>query len=411
MTLLTRARRRPEYGRLRPMLACATAILLAGIGAVGAAELPRTMAWSAYNLGTTGYNQAVGIGAMLRKRYGVTLRVIPGKNDVSRLLPLRRGLVQFSANGVATFFAQEGLHQFADESWGPLPIRLVAMSNGLSNQALAVAADTGVTRFSELRGKRIAWVRGAPALNVSTEAYLACGGLTWDDVEKVEFPGYGAMWNGIVAGQVDAAYATTVSGPTRKLEASPRGIAWPPAPHDDAACWQRIGAVAPYFTQHMATLGAGISAAAPHEGGTYPYPLLMTLADQDAGVVGALVEAIDLHHADFRDSDPGAIGWARERQVFDWVVPWHEAAVRYWKSVGIWTDAHDAHNDKLLRRQAVLMDAWATHTATWTGPEDGFSAAWLELRAERLAATGHTDLFDEQTDPMPETAAPGGTGP
>ena len=78
-------------------------------------ELPRSMAWSAYNLGTTGYNQAVGIAKMMKDRHRVTLRIIPGKNDVSRLLPLRVNRVQFSANGVATYFAQESfsLHQSA----------------------------------------------------------------------------------------------------------------------------------------------------------------------------------------------------------------------------------------------------------------------------------------------------------
>ena len=111
-------------------------------------ELPRQMAWTAYNLGTTGYNQAVAIGAMLRDRYNITLRVIPGQNDVSRLLPLDTGRVQFSANGVATYFAQEGMFQFADPQWGPKPLRMLMSSNGLSNQAVAVAADTGVTTVS-----------------------------------------------------------------------------------------------------------------------------------------------------------------------------------------------------------------------------------------------------------------------
>jgi len=36
------------------------------------AELPRAMAWSAYNLGTTGYNQAVAIGKVLKNTYGTT---------------------------------------------------------------------------------------------------------------------------------------------------------------------------------------------------------------------------------------------------------------------------------------------------------------------------------------------------
>jgi TRAP transporter TAXI family solute receptor len=378
---------RRAAGALALLVATATA------GAAPGDALPRTMAWSAYNLGTTGYNQAVGIGRMLRQRHGVTLRVIPGKNDVSRLLPLRRGLVQFSANGVATWFAQEGLHQFADASWGPLPLRLVAMSNGDSNQALAVAADAGIETFEDLRGRRVAYVRGAPALNVSTEAFLACGGLGWEDVETVEFPGYGAMWNGIVAGQVDAAYATTVSGPTRKLEASPRGIAWPEAPHDDAACWDGIRRVAPYFTQHVATLGAGISEADPHEGATYPYPQLITLAERDPAMVRDLTATLDAHFDDYKDSDPGSIGWARERQILDWVVPWHEGAVAHWKAVGAWTDAHQAHNDALIRRQQVLAEAWAAHRAADPGRGDAARDAWLERRERALTEAGLDPLY------------------
>lgn len=98
------------------------------MSAASDAKLPRAMAWTAYNLGTTGYNQAVGISKMLRNKHRVTLRIIPGKNDVSRMLPLMVGRVQFSANGVATYFAQEGTFQFASRRWGPVPVRLVMMS-------------------------------------------------------------------------------------------------------------------------------------------------------------------------------------------------------------------------------------------------------------------------------------------
>jgi TRAP transporter TAXI family solute receptor len=350
--------------------------------------LPRTMAWTAYNLGTTGYNQAVAIGKVLKDHYGVTLRVLPGKNDVSRLLPLVRGRVQFSANGVATVFAQEGVFQFADPSWGPLPLRLVLSSNGDSNQALAVAADTGITRFSELRGRRVPYVRGAPSLNVSTEALLACGGLTWDDVERVDFPGYDAMWTGIVNGQVDAAYATTVSGPTRRLEASPRGIFWPPVPHDDAECWARVREIAPYFTPHLATRGAGISAAEPHEGATYPYPLLIALADADPQVVQALAAVIIRHYDDYRQADPGAVGWALDRQLFDWVVPYHEGAVQLFRQLGVWNEAREAHNQELLRRQTVLLETWERVRAGSHASDEAFTHAWLQARTDALVAAG-----------------------
>lgn len=362
--------------------------------AVPRKDLPRAMAWSAYNLGSTGYNQAVAIGKVLKNTYGTTLRVVPGKNDVSRLLPLVKRRVQFSANGSATYFAQEGVQQFAAPKWGPQPLRIVFMSNGDGNQAVAVAADTGIKTLAELKGKRVPYVRGAPALNVTTEAYLACAGLGWDDVVKVEFPGYGAMWNGIVNGQVDAAYATTVSGPTRKLEASPRGIFWPSVPHADVGCWQRIQAKLPLITPHMGTRGAGISEANPHEGGTYPYPLLIALERAESDLVYAVTSVVHQHYDDYKDADPGAIGWALERQIFDWVVPFHEGSIRYLRDLGVWTSTLDAHNDALIERQRQLMTAWKAYVKTAKpGPE--FSAGWMKARASALDAANMNPVWRE----------------
>ncbi len=357
-----------------------------------APSFPRTMAWSAYNLGTTGYNQAVAIGKVLKDHYGVNLRVVPGKNDVSRLMPLVRGRVQYSANGVATYFAQEGVFQFANANWGPLPLRIVMMSYGDSNQALGVAADSGVKTYADLRGKRVPYVRGAPAINVPTEAFLACGGLTWDDVERVDFPGYNAMWTGVVNGQVDAAYATTVSGPTRKLEASPRGIHWPPAPHDDEQCWSAMAKVVPFFSPHVATRGAGISADNPHEGATYPYPLLITLAQQDADEVGDLAQVIHQRYDDYKDADPGAIGWALERQIKQWSVPYHAGSVAYLASIGAWSEADEAHNQRLLQRQQVLADAWQAHVAAPQEADD-FVQRWYAARAAALTAAGFDPIW------------------
>lgn len=381
--------------RLLLLLVLAVPAAMAATAAVPSDETfrwPRSLSFSAYNLGSTGYNQAVAIGKMLRDRHGVTLRVVPGKNDVSRLLPLVKKRVQFSANGMATYFAQEGVFQFSAKSWGPLPVRLVLSSNGDSNQALAVAADTGIQSFEQLRGKRVPWVRGAPALNVSTEAFLACGGLGWDDVERVDFPGYNAMWNGIVNGQIDAAYATTVSGSTRKLEASPRGIFWPPAPHDDEQCWSRMTAIAPYLAQHIGTRGAGISSEAPHEGATYPYPLLMTFPDQPADLVAALVQSLHEHYDDYKNADPGAIGWALDRQDLTWVVPYHEGAIAYLTKIGRWGEAEQAHNDSLLKRQAVLAKAWA-QLASQTLDQDRWASTWMTLRAEALIAAGFDPVW------------------
>jgi TRAP transporter TAXI family solute receptor len=269
------------------------------------------------------------------------------------------------------------------------------MSVGFSNQAIAVTEASGIKTVAELRGKRVPFVRGAPALNVSTEAQLACGGLGWEDVKKIEFPGYGAMWNGIVDGQIDVAYATTVSGPTRKLEASPRGIRWLPIPHDDTACWDRLLNVAPYFTKHTATRGAGISDANPHEGATYPYPMLVTLASQDAELVQNLSRAIHDGFDQFRNADPGSAGWALDRQQLRWVVPFHEGAVAHFKALGVWGEREDAHNEKLLQRQAVLADAWKAMLTLGIEEDAEFRETWMKVRAIRLREAGFDPIWLE----------------
>lgn len=378
----------PGRGRLRALLL--TSLLASN--SVLAQDLPRTMAWSAYNLGTTGNSQAVAIGKMLKDNYGVNLRILPGKNDVSRLLPLVKGRVQFSANGVATFFASEGVFQFASANWGPLPLRLVMTSNGDSNQALAVAGDLGIRSYADLKGKRVPFVRGAPSLNVGTEALMACAGIGWEDVERIEFPGYQAMWDGIINNQVDAAFATTVSGPTRRLEASPRGIYWPPTPHDDAACWAGIRQMGPYFMPHIGTRGAGITVSAPHEGATYPYPLLTGLDSSDSEVVQALVNALHKHFDDYKNADPGGIGWAIDRQIFQWVVPYHRGAVAAYKALGVWSDADQAHNDRLLARQAKLREAWAEMAGSELDGE-AFREAWMEKRFQALTSAGFDPIW------------------
>ncbi|MCK5778203.1 MAG: TAXI family TRAP transporter solute-binding subunit [Rhodospirillales bacterium] len=379
--------------KTKTMGALCAALVISGAVAANAAEvkLPKNMAWTAYNTGTTGYNQSVAIGKALKDKYGVTLRVVPGKNDISRLTPVKAGKVDYSANGIATFFASEGVFQFADSNWGPMPVRVLLSASGSAGLSVAVAADKGIKTYADLKGKRVAYVRGGDALNVGIAGMLACGGLTYDDVEKVEFPGYGAAWEGMVNDQVDAMFASTLSGPTKKLEASPRGIYWPPTPHNDEKCWGGIKKTAPYFVPRMITKGTGISAEQPYEGPAYPYPILMTLAKQDKNEVYSLTRAIVEEYDNYSAAEPAAKGWALKNQLLDWVVPYHDGAIMYLKEAGVWTDAHQAHNDKLVERQGVLADAWSKMDMKLEG--DAFASKWLEMRAAALSKAGFDPIW------------------
>jgi TRAP transporter TAXI family solute receptor len=376
---------RVRYGLLT--IASAVAVAVAGLASAADVKLPSTIAWSAYNTGTTGYNQSVAIGKALKDKYGVSLRVVPGKNDISRMAPLRNDKVQFIANGGGTYFGSEGIFNFAAKGWGPQKLRLLMSATSDANITLGVAGDAGIKTMADLKGKRVGIVRGSPALTIGATAALAFAGYTFDDVEIIEFGGYGAMWKGMVSGQVDAAIASTVSGPTKKLQASPRGIHWPDWPHDDEEGWARVKKVAPYFVKHTATLGSGLSKDKPQHAGAYPYPLLITREDQDPDLVYSMVKAIHTEYDNYKDALPAMPGWATDRQTFKWAVPYHDAAVKYWKEVGVWTPDMQSHNDLLVKRQDVLAAAWQDVLAM-SPADDKFKETWMEVRKTALAAAG-----------------------
>lgn len=381
---MTELTRRAALGLL-----AGTALLPGRAGAQGASGLPETISWTAYDVGSGSYNQGVAVGNAIKSKLGASLRLLPGRNDVARLVPLRQGQAMFSANGVAgAYFAQEGMFDFNAKEWGPQPVRAVIMNNGDALLSLVTARDANIRTYADLKGKRVAWVHAADSLNIGTEACMAFGGVTWADVQKVEFPGFGASMQALQAGRVDAAFASSISGPLYQLESSSRGIHYPPMPHGDQAGWARLHKRAPYFVRATGREGAGIGADKPVEAGSYPFPILMTLggvADATAhGMAKAMVELFP----DYRDAAPGNTGWDLKRQEFSWVVPYHEGAVRYFKEIKAWTDAHEANNQTLIRRQGVLAEAWKRHAAGAPSDDASFKAAWTKARADALQAAG-----------------------
>ena len=121
---------------------------------------------------------------------------------------------------------------------------------------------------------------------------LAFGGLTQKDVKVVEFASYGAMWKGLVNNDTDAAFGTTITGPAKEAETSPRGLVWPPLPANDKAGWARMQKVGSFFFPQIATCGAGITPDKPIELGNYPYPIFVAYASQPADQVYAITKAM-----------------------------------------------------------------------------------------------------------------------
>lgn len=384
--------------RLHLALVALAALLLAACGQpeelateplAGDVQLPRTLAWSAYPTGTGGYSQAVALGNILQRQYETNLRVVPGRNDVSRLATLRAGRVNMSAGGSEAVYAQEGILNFASRIWGPQPIR-VLLSNFSSSCSftLATARNANINTIDDIRGKRVTFVQGAPSLNNATTALLSYGNLTWDDVQRVEVGGYNASIEAVINDRADVAGGACNSPPFLRLESSPRGLKFLEFPPENEEGVARVRSRLPWYVPHIAYEGPTI----PPEGievFTSAYPLLVSMEDAEERTVYDLVRIMHLHYEDYYRAAPGGDGWRMDlQQLENAFIPYHEGAIRYFQEIGIWTEEAEATQQANLYRQQVLKRAWDDFLP---GAPDGyreFEQAWLAFRTRVLEAEG-----------------------
>ncbi len=385
-------------GQLRLASLIAAAVSAAFLAAPATAQnitLPKTLTFTAYDTGSSGFNIAVAVGKMYKDKHGTDVRVLPAGNDVARLAPLKGGRAQASYMGVGVYFGQEGMFEFGVKEWGPQALRLILAANDCNAIGLGVARDTGVKQIKDLKGKRIGMVVGSPALNQNALAIIAFGGLTKADVKLVEFSSFGAMWKGLVNNEADAAIASTITAQVKEVETSPRGLLFPPTPAADKAGWARIQKISPYYAPHTATCGVGISKEKPVELPNYPYPIFSTYASQPADLVYAMAKSMIVNYDAYKDATPGAAGLELKRQLLKWALPHHDGAVRAFKEAGVWKAEHEANQAALVKRQGVLEAAW-TGLVKANPPEDkdAFYKAWQTVRAAALRKAGMEVIFE-----------------
>ena len=371
-------------------VATAAVIALASSTAMAQDTLPNTVVWTTYDTGGAMHTAAVAISSALKQSEDVNLRVLSAGNGVAQQSTLKTGRADFVLAGFDVYFAQEGAYQFGAKDWGPQPERLVLTSMTDQSYGLAIAPDLAenVKSPRDLAGLRIAFVQGSPSVEGALNTLImACGGLTWDDVTKVDVPGYGASVDAYMNDQADVYFTTTNTGTSLRAEASSRGLAWVPVPFSDTECWDNILASDPRWIQKVAKEGVNI----PKDGiemASYPDMTLSTMSGRDDGLVYAMVKAIYDDFDNISQAAPTTYGLAADRQILNYVVPFHDGAIRYFKEAGLWNDELQAHNDALVKRQDVLAAAWNETTDRGISDDAEFAAAWKEARIKALEAAG-----------------------
>jgi len=382
-----------ETMKILATLALGTATLYSGWAMADDVKLPETLAWTSFDTGSLGYNQSIAVGKALEDAYNISLRVLPTSTDQSRLAPARDGRVPFALSGSDVFYAFEGVLGYASPDWGPQPLTALNLAGAKNCLAMGAVSNKGIETLADLKGKRVGWVVGSPALQSNVRAFLAFADLTTDDVELVELPSYGGAWQAFVNGQIDAMTAVTSgSGLLQQAAASPQGLKWLPTPLDDEEGWKRLQDKSPHFSARKATVGVGFDESNPLDCVGVPYPTLVTYS-ADPELSYNVIKAINEQAPAYTKAQSGTEGWTAAAQVYTWVVPYDDAAIRYYKEVGTWDDTKQQRNDQLVARGKVLQEAWKKMEGASATGED-FAKQWMKVRAEALEAAGFPAYFE-----------------
>ncbi|MBJ3777039.1 TAXI family TRAP transporter solute-binding subunit [Acuticoccus mangrovi] len=370
--------------KLRNLGLAALAVALGGPAL--ADDLPRSMVWSSYDVGSQGYSEASAIADAFGKKFGTRIRIQPSGTSIGRLQPLLGGRAAYGFLATETFFATEGTEDFARPDWGPQDLRVVAGRPG--STGMVTSQESGIETIAEVKGHRLALTAGNASINVKCAALLSFAGLTLDDVELVMFPTYAAAQASITNGEADVTCGATTSSAMYELEASPRGIKWLPVPASNTEGWEKLTAVAPFFAPYEETQGAGLSAEHPGHIVALRYPIIVTLADADDDAVYAFTKALDETYGLYKNATSVTDRWALEQSGVGPVdAPFHEGAIRYLKEKGIWTEKEEEWNARRLARLEALQAAWKTYKAENADlSEEDFVKGWTEKHDEVLAS-------------------------
>lgn len=355
---------------------------LAALGRAGSAlaqsELPSTMIWSTYDVGSTGYVEASAIADAFGKKYGSRVRLQPSGSAIGRVKPLLDGRVSHAWLANELFFATEGIYEYCTPELGPQNLRTLA--GRLNAFSICVTKASGIKTAKDLKGKRFAIAKANSSVVIKTEPILAFGGLTWDDLELVEVPGYNQTMKALIEGRADACAVAPAAATLRELEASPQGIHWIPLPPEDKEGWARAKKVVPFIDPLEESIGAGLSKEKPVWMMGYRYPMITVPADEPEARAYAMIKAVAESYDLFKDAAPIMPRWnIKLAGTPPMDAAFHDGAIRYLKEIGQWNDETQAWQDGMLKRHAAMQAAWKEFigsSAAKAADEEGLRQLW-----------------------------------
>ena len=359
---------------------------------MGICKAPKVVVVSTHSVGSMAYVFTSGIAQGVEEIAGIKTRILPSGTDMSKMLPARNKEAQFVVfTGGSGWFSSRGTGVFSTDDWGPQPLQ-IAWRGGDLFVGFYTRADSGIKKFSDLKGKRVAQVPGYPTINNLLKGSLAYANLTLDDVKVVALPSHGAAAKALTAGKVDEyAFGTTGSLPM-ETAASPHGIYWIPFDPNNKEGLKRFYEYAPWPGVGPVTRYAGKKKGdPPFIGLIYPY-CYFCYEDLSEDTVYEYARGTWEGYDIYKNKSADLPYWDHKAVVgtIGGYYPYHRGTVKLLKEKGVWTPELDQYQNQQLSKQAARMELWKKFLETAkekklkSGSEEFKSAWWETLKKADL---------------------------
>lgn len=229
------------------------------------------------------------------------------------------------------------------------PICLIAVSNW-NTGGMVVAADSGIFKYSDLRGKRIAGNFPTPSLQLQAEAYLANGGVSWSEIKPIPVSSVAEAAKAVIEGRADATGTSTIGMPIIDELHAKRGARF--LPFDTSP--EAIRRTREKFPGYPIKVSPGPGrTGVEKEQYLWAYDnYFIGRKDLSEEVVYLVVKALWENYKELASIHILLKDWIPDRFVSkEALIPYHSGAIKFYKEVGVWTEEMARLQEALLAKK------------------------------------------------------------
>ena len=331
---------------------CGSFLGLFGVAAAAilpvSASLAQTVVYGTDRVGSIVNATGGSIGKLISQNSSLTVRVRSYAGPEAWIPEIDSGKIQFGSHFAASlFFAFNNINSKLHTK----NLRLIRSSRGASLLGFMVRKDSDVKTVMDLKGKRVtSGYGGQPVIRVMTASTLAAYGLSYNDVKKVPTVAVVGGVQAVVDGRADAAWGSPMMPQARQANAK-IGIRFIPLNDLTGAQMATIRRVSempflyldkfkgnmPYFPRGTQLL-------------TQEMYVATSKHVSDAAVRAATAALWD-NEAKLRKGHRALAGFLNKASVSLLAqLPYHPAAIAFYKEKGIWSAKADAMQARLLKK-------------------------------------------------------------